>query len=89
MDIGVETDKLFSPKRKATIPFTYNQIYDPFKTNDSIHIVKSVFEKGKNNKLIIIVLDTSKTSINVSKRKSRQTIVAGIPVIIKNKAIKN
>lgn len=89
MDIGTETGKLFSPRRKATIPFQYNQIYDPFKTNDSIQLIKSVFEKGKYNKLKIIVLDTTTTSINVSTRKSRKKIVAGIPVIIRNKAIKN
>jgi hypothetical protein len=89
LDVGMMTDKLYSPKRKATIPFHYNQIYDPFKHNDSTNVIKSVFKKGKHNKLKIIVLDTVKSSINVTKRKRRLEIVSGIPVIIKNKAIKN
>lgn len=89
LDIGIKTNKLYSPKRKATIPFHNNQIYDPFKKNDSTSIIKSVFEKGKYNKLRIIALDTVKTNINVSKRKKRTEITCGIPVIIRNKAIKN
>ncbi|MDB4088943.1 hypothetical protein N9544_04885 [Flavobacteriales bacterium] len=89
LDIGIKTDKLYSPKKKATIPFHYNQIYDPFRHNDSINIKKSVFEKGKYNKLRVIVLDTVQTTINVTKRKKRIEIVSGIPVIIRNKAIKN
>jgi len=89
LDIGIKTDKLFSPRKKAKVPFHYNQIYDPFITNDSIQTVKSVFEKGKYNKLRIVALDTTNTSVNVSIRKKRSKIVSGIPVIIINKAIKN
>ncbi|MEN8927828.1 MAG: hypothetical protein ABF258_02080 [Flavobacteriales bacterium] len=89
MDLAPETNKLFSPRKKATVPFHYNQIYDPFKTNDSIQVVKAVYNKGKHNKLKIIVLDTNKTTVNVTNRKKREKIVLGIPVIIKNKAIKN
>lgn len=89
MNIGNNIDKLYSPKKKATIPFYKNQIYDPFKKNDSINSIKSVFEKGKNNRLKIIVLDTVESTINVTTRKKRELIVKGIPVIIKNNAIKN
>ena len=89
LDIGIKTDELYSPRKRATIPFHHNQIYDPFKHNDSSNVVKSVFKKGKYNKLKIIVLDTTKTSINITTRKKRLKIVSGIPVIIKNKAIKN
>lgn len=89
LDIGVETEKNYSPKRKATVPFLYNKIYDPFITNDSVQTVKSVFENGKHNKLKIVVLDTTKTNINVAGRKKRENWVTGIPVIIRNKAIKN
>ena len=89
LDLRIKIDKLYAPRKKATIPFHHNQIYDPFKDNDSSNFMKSVFKKGKYNKLRIFVLDTTKTSINVTKRKKRSEIVRGIPVIIKNKAIKN
>ena len=85
LDITESTEKLFAPKKKATIPFAYNKIYDPFLNEDST-ITKSVYEKGKHNKIKITVLDTVVTSINVASRKKNEKYTQGLPVIIENTA---
>ena len=82
MDKSQPTETLFNPSKKATIPFTYNQIYDPFLTPESIR--KSVYEPGKTGSLILHVIDSITSSINVGGRKRKEKIVKGFPVIIEN-----
>lgn len=84
MDAGVNSNHLFSPRKKSTIPFAYNQIYDPFIKNFTSKIHKSSFESGTKSSLELIILDTVRSAINVALRKKKEKWVQAIPVIIYN-----
>ena len=85
LDKNPKTENYFKSKKKAKIPFTYNQIYDPFlKPKENENNAKLTFEKKHSNTIQLIVLDTVETSINVGFRKKKNKIVKGFPVIIEN-----
>ena len=85
MDKVKVVDRKFRPRKKVTIPFSYNQIYDPFIRKSKGINSKAQYEKGLWTNLKIKVLDSITTNINVTSRKGRRKkIVKGFPVIIEN-----
>ncbi len=85
MDKVEETEKKLRPKKKVTIPFGFNQIYDPFlKTKKGVN-KKAVYEKGECRGIKITVLDSITSSIVVTGRLStRKKLAQAFPVIIEN-----
>lgn len=88
MDIHQGVEKQLNPKTTVTIPFSYNQIYDPFlSTKKKKNNQKSGFKKGSTAELKIHVLDTVESEMNIQIRKKKQpNFVKAYPVIIENKA---
>lgn len=86
MDKGVLVEKKVNFRKKATIPFHSNQIYDPFFSNNKKGRSKSTFEKGIQDSLHIVVIDTVISRINIEKRKNRnEELRQAFGVIIENK----
>ena len=75
-------EKLFNPSKKASIPFTYNQIYDPYLTKKSIQ--KSTYQTGRVDQLNLHIIDSAFSSMNVGGRKRKESIVKAFSVIIEN-----
>jgi hypothetical protein len=87
MDITQSSEHVLKTKRKFKVPFHNNQVYDPFARK-----TKSIwYEKGCFNtteKVVIpklIVLDNQNTTINTSKRKKKNRLSQGLPLIIENR----
>ncbi len=89
MDKVEMTEKKLRPRKKVTIPFSFNQIYDPFlKTKKGVNN-KAVYEKGDWKQIRITVLDSIVSSMVVTGRSStREKLVQAFPVIIENTAKK-
>jgi hypothetical protein len=85
MDKVEVTENKLRLRKKAAIPFTFNQIYDPFIKIKKGRNKKSVFEKGAWKHLKVSVLDSALTNINVTNRKGKiEKFTQGFPVIIEN-----
>ena len=85
MDQAPQAEKKFHPKKKAKVPFSYNQIFDPFIKRKKGRNENLTYEKGLWTNIKITVIDSLKTNINVGLRKSKKARwVQGFPVIIEN-----
>jgi len=85
MDKVVFTEYKLRPRKKVIIPFSFNQIYDPFIKTKKGFNNKATYEKGKWRGIKITVLDTIITSMTVTGRVSkRKKIAQAFPVIIEN-----
>lgn len=86
MDIDREEENKLNPRTTVSIPFSYNQIFDPFLSlKENRNSQKADFLKGNSHKLKIHVLDSITTKMNVTQRKGRkERFVKAFPVIIEN-----
>lgn len=91
MDIWQKTDKQLNPRTTLTIPFSHNQIYDPFvSVKKKANNQKSSFEKRESGGLAVYVLDTIQSRMNAQTRKQkRPDYIKAYPVIIENTKQRN
>ncbi len=88
MDIDRKINYQIKPRTTVTIPFAYNQIYDPFlSSKKNKNNQKAGWRKSKKSTVKIVVLDSIHTKMNSQLRKQKEAKYAkAYPVIIENTA---
>lgn len=85
MDKVEFTENKLRPRKKMMVPFTFNQVYDPFKQTKKGVNKKAGYEKQGGDFLKMSVLDTIITSMNATGRNSlKEKRTQAFPVIIEN-----